>query len=397
MSVESQVREMGKVAKRVLPNGDVRWDARWRDTDGKQRKLTKPTKREAEQELSRIEADLSRGLYIAPDAGKVTFRAYADEWLKGQGFDRSTHDAVELRLRLHAYPTLGSLQLRAVTPSHIRTWLVGMTMADSYKKTIYVNVSCVFSAAVDDSLIPRSPFSARSVKSPKVEARKVIPWPIDQVLALHDALPERFQIVSTIAAGLGLRQGEVFGLSPDDVDFLRGRVEVRRQVKVFGGNRLALSLPKGGKTRTVPLPSTVRDELAAYLTEYPPKSVALPWALPEGDPVTVPLVLTTREGKALNRNYVNTHIWKPALIKCEVDPNRDNGMHALRHFYASVLLDAGESVRALADYLGHSDPGFTLRVYAHVMPTSDERSRKAVDAVLGSRAIAVPSVGVSTP
>jgi site-specific recombinase XerD len=37
-------------------------------------------------------------------------------------------------------------------------------------------------------------------------------------------------------------------------------------------------------------------------------------------------------------------------------------MHALRHFYPSVLLDAGENVKALAEYLGHSDPGLTLRV-----------------------------------
>lgn len=57
-------------------------------------------------------------------------------------------------------------------------------------------------------------------------------------------------------------------------------------------------------------------------------------------------------------------------------------MHALRHFYASVLLDAGESVRALASYLGHADPGFTLRVYTHLMPASEERTRRAIDRVL---------------
>jgi hypothetical protein len=49
-------------------------------------------------------------------------------------------------------------------------------------------------------------------------------------------------------------------------------------------------------------------------------------------------------------------------------PTRDNGMHALRHFYVSVLIDSGESVQAVADYLGHADPGFTLRVYAHLFP-----------------------------
>ncbi|MFD8813851.1 hypothetical protein ACFV23_20735 [Streptomyces sp. NPDC059627] len=54
-------------------------------------------------------------------------------------------------------------------------------------------------------------------------------------------------------------------------------------------------------------------------------------------------------------------------------------MHALRYFYASVLLDAGENIRALSSYLGHADPGFTLRTYTHLMPSSEGRIRKAVD------------------
>ncbi len=54
-------------------------------------------------------------------------------------------------------------------------------------------------------------------------------------------------------------------------------------------------------------------------------------------------------------------------------------MHALRHHYASVLLDAGESIKAVSEYLGHADAGFTLRTYTHLMPASDERTRHAVD------------------
>ena len=56
-------------------------------------------------------------------------------------------------------------------------------------------------------------------------------------------------------------------------------------------------------------------------------------------------------------------------------------MRALRHFHASVLLDAGENIKALADHLGHSDPGLTLRVYAPLMPSGRERTRKAMAAV----------------
>jgi len=61
-------------------------------------------------------------------------------------------------------------------------------------------------------------------------------------------------------------------------------------------------------------------------------------------------------------------------------------MHALRHHYASVLLDGGVSIRAVSEYLGHHDPGFTLRTYAHLMPESEDRARDAIDAAHGAPA-----------
>lgn len=59
-------------------------------------------------------------------------------------------------------------------------------------------------------------------------------------------------------------------------------------------------------------------------------------------------------------------------------------MHALRHFCASAWLDGGVSIRAVSEYLGHTDAGFTLRVYTHLMPASEDRARKAIDRALGS-------------
>jgi integrase len=65
---------------------------------------------------------------------------------------------------------------------------------------------------------------------------------------------------------------------------------------------------------------------------------------------------------------------------------RENGFHALRHHFASVLLSGGVSIRALADYPGHIDTVFTLRVFAHLMPANDERMRTVVDAALAAAA-----------
>jgi integrase len=235
---------------------------------------------------------------------------------------------------------------------------------------------------VDDDLIPKNPCHAQSVRTPKREPSHVIPWEQERVRAVSDALPERYVVAATLAAGLGLRQGEVFGLSPGDVDFLRGVVKVRRQVRLFADGSKAFRLPKGKRERTIPLPESVRDGLAAHLTEFPACAVTLPWQMPDGDPVTVELVLTSPQGSALDRNAFNDRVWARALRTAGVDLRRDNGMHALRHFYASVLLDAGESVKAVSEYLGHTDPGFTLRTYTHLLPTSHERTRRAVDAVL---------------
>jgi len=57
-------------------------------------------------------------------------------------------------------------------------------------------------------------------------------------------------------------------------------------------------------------------------------------------------------------------------------------MH-VRHTYASVLLDAGGSIEALSLYLGHSDPGCTLRICTHLLPSGEDRTRRAIDRALG--------------
>jgi site-specific recombinase XerD len=50
-----------------------------------------------------------------------------------------------------------------------------------------------------------------------------------------------------------------------------------------------------------------------------------------------------------------------------------------------VALANGVDIRALSEYLGHADPGFTLRVYTHLMPSADDRLREAVDAEFAAR------------
>ncbi|MGY5057849.1 hypothetical protein ACWDFR_27890 [Streptomyces sp. 900105755] len=98
----------------------------------------------------------------------------------------------------------------------------------------------------------------------------------------------------------------------------------------------------------------------------------LPWGGPEDDRERkkFPLILTTTYGNALRANISNVEVWKPAPAAVGVIPvrnagerwkaSRKDGFHVLRHTYASVILEAGESVVTLARWLGHSTPTITL-------------------------------------
>ncbi|MGY5630272.1 tyrosine-type recombinase/integrase [Streptomyces sp. UC1A3] len=373
----------------------LRYRARYVAPDGTEKSKSFPDrkKREAERWLANIEADMSRGHYIDPTAGKITFRKYAEDWLATQTTDPATRVAVESRLRLHAFPHLGSRPLASFQPSHIRSWarlLEDTGAASSYRRVIFGNVSAVLSAAVDDGYLARNPCRAGSVRPPKPSPGRVTPWSPERVFAVRDGMPDRLRAMVDVGAGCGLRQGEIFGLAVDDVDPLSGVLHVTQQVKLVNGH-LIFAPPKNNKLRDVPLPDSVASVLATHMTAFPPVEVTLPWLRSDGPPVTRLLYFSTQEGGALRRNDFNTHVWKPALASAGVIPvpgvgerykeSREDGMHALRHFYASVLLDSGESVKAVSTYLGHSDAGFTLRTYTHLMPTSETRTRKAVDAV----------------
>ncbi|WP_405084497.1 tyrosine-type recombinase/integrase [Microbispora sp. NBC_01389] len=372
-----------------------RWQVRWRDDAGQQRKKNFERKADADRFDAKVQSDLAAGTYIDPSAGKITLREYGDKWLAAQTFEESTREAVALRFRLHVYPELGGRELRSLRPSVIQGWTRGLqkSLAPNYVRTVFANLSAVLTAAVDDGLIVKNPCRSGSVKPPAPTRKKIRPWSRDRVEAVRAALPARYRTTVDLGAGLGLRQGEVFGLAVDDIEFLPGVVHVVRQVKIVGA-KLCFAPPKGGKPRDVPLPESVALRLAAHIAEHPPVIVTLPWKEPAGKPVTAQLVFTSRERKAMNRNYFNSFVWKPGLEAVGVIPerrgpsrqwaeSREDGFHALRHHFASALLADGVDVRSLADFLGHHDPGFTLRTYTHLMPSGEERMRKAIDRAFG--------------
>jgi integrase len=386
-----------------------RWQVRWRDDRGEQRKANFPKKQGNDPNIcadafdAKVRDQLNTGAYVDPNAGKVTLTSVGKQWRAGLTADPATLMQIDTRLNRHVFADgkIGdkSIGLLAKRPSMVQEWIKSMESDGLSPGTIggIVGwVSTIFNAAIDDGIVSRNPCEARSVKPPKIPRKKVTPWNLATVNATAGALPDRYSAMVDLGVGCGHRQGELFGIAVEDVDFLGRWVQVRRQVRIIHG-QLVFSTPKGGKDRRVPLVEAVALRLAAHIEAYAPVAVTLPWKVPDGEPVTVNLLFTTEGRKAIVRNEFNK-LWRKARTSAGVPDTRENGCHVMRHTAASAWLAAGVDIRTVAEYLGHADPGFTLRTYSHLMPDAADRARRAMSVFfqgtdVDPSALDVPSEG----
>jgi len=344
-----------------------KWQARYRDDRGKQCKKSFDRHADARRFLAKVTTDLATGAYVDQRGGRTLFREYAESWRQAQVHRPTTVAQVETHLRRHAYPIFGDRALGSVRPSEVQAWVRGLER-DLQPATIgicYSFVSSVFRAAVKDRLIAASP--CIDIRLPKVEPARIEPMSTEQVEALIEAMPERYRALVILGAGTGLRQGEALGLTVDRVNFLRRTLTVDRQLVQVAGSRPAHGpLKTEASYRTIPLPVVVLEALSAHLARYP--------AGGEG------FIFTDhRHGQPIKRTRFSED-WRPACRRAGLPDSIT--FHDLRHYYASLLIHHGESVKVVQKRLGHKNASETLDTYAHLWPDSEDATRAAVDAVL---------------
>lgn len=259
---------------------------------------------------------------------------------------------------------------------NVQAWVKDLTavLAPGSVELAYRWVSSIFKAAVGDRLIAASP--CINITLPKRNDAEVVPLTVSEVEAMAEAVPDRYRALIVFAAGMGLRQGECFGLTVDRVDFLRRHVRVDRQLvgALYGVPEFGPPKSKAG-FRTVPMPEVVSSALAAHLTRYRPGQNGL--------------VFTSRTGNPLRRNTAG-EMWHRARAVAGLPEWAT--FHDLRHFYASLLIAKGCSVKVVQRRLGHQSAMETLDTYGHLWPDSEDETRAAVDEVLAGVSPALSAV-----
>lgn len=351
------------------------WQAKWRDPEtGRQRGKVFKRKDDAVKYGVKMEASILEGAYVLPN--KVTFRSYAERWREAQVHRSATAEQIRGLFSLHVYPVIGDRALSTIRPSEIQAFVKGLSaeLAPATVRVIHRWVGTVFKAAVRDRLIGTSP--CIGVNLPEVMRARVAPLEADKVAALAAAVSDRYRAVVILGAGSGVRISEALALTVDRVDWLRRTITIDRQLVRAPGSRPTFGPVKDrrNRPRAIPVGSVVLDALAAHIAAY--------GTGPEG------LIFTTARGAKVGQAVWGA-AWRRAAGPLGIDTG--DGYHQLRHYYASVLIASGASVKVVQERLGHTSAAMTLDVYSHLFPSDDDHTRDATDAALAG----LPAVSCS--
>lgn len=314
------------------------------------------------------------------------FREYADRWLSitvPATCKPSTMRSYEEILRVHVLPVFGSLPLSEINRLYIKEFLMKKSRekrtfrvkgkerkVDGYSASTLQHIknaiSGIFNLAIDDEVIDVNPAHKLGktirVKDPRLQTDPLNRTELALLLkTIKEHWPTDYPFALTLAR-TGMRLGEVLALQWGDIDFSGRFITVRR-----GISRGKIETPKNGKTRRVDMSRQLTETLLELKKQRRLEDFRKWWG--EG----VEWVFASGTQKPLIASHWRTRVFEKALAKAGLRKIR---IHDLRHGYASMLIQAGESLAYIRDQLGHHSIKVTVDIYGHLAP---EGNKNAVD------------------
>lgn len=359
-------RAFGKL--RQLPS--KRWHASYVDPNGDRQNapVTFPTKTDATAWLDMRHAEIVEHRWKpTPPAepSKVTFHAYAADWMKDRELKPRTRAEYQRILDAKLVPEFGRRLLTSITAADIDAWYRGL---DADKPTArahaYALLRTIMGTAASSSppMIENNPVHIRGAASLKRQ-RTIRPATVAELTAIIEALPPRYQALALLASWTALRFGEVTELRRKDVDLEEGMIHVSRAV-TWPNGVATVSTPKSeAGIRTVTIPPHIVPALEDHLTKF-----AQPGA--EG------LVFPNTDGGHIHHGSLYK-VFKPARAKAG---RPDLTFHGLRHTGATMAAQTGATLAELMNRLGHSTVAAALR-YQHAATARDAEIARKLSAM----------------
>lgn len=316
-----------------------------------------------------------------------TLRQYVDRYMEAR---KSLREVEPTTLRNQEYQLgvvcdhLGAVRLGDVTTAMISDMYVdmlngktrsGRPVKGTYIRAIHSHLSPVFRRAVEEGLIPSNP--CKGVVMPKDDRSQKKAMTREQAHDFVEALDptDPRECAYLLAVTMGLRRGEICGLSWGDVDFDDMTVNVHHSYDMFGN--LKTTKTRAG-VRILPLPEKTAEGLKAQKEAQLRRFARTNAARGEGEGH-----VAQDDSTAVITDWFGARV-SPRSLGSWWDVDRkhfglgDFTLHELRHTYLTLLAETGVHPNVMQQLAGHTKSQITMDIYTHVHM---DAKREAVEAV----------------
>lgn len=335
-------------------------------------------KRTAIAVAKQIEARLILGelrLTKEPENQAPTFEEYAATWMDFNvpaTCKPSTEKDYRSILDNHVLPAFGHKSVTEIKRMMIKKFLLGKVKAGFASSTVSHMKCCIGGAlnvAVDDGVLTANPAHRLGKIFKKKKAHGDIqPYSQDELVSLLESFkshfPEHYPMALTLAR-TGMRLGEALALQWDDIDFDGRFINIQRTF-----SRGNLGSPKNGKHRHIDMSRQLTQVMKEAKHQRKIETINNGWG-------KVPKwAFVSNAGTPLDINHWRKRVFYKAIEKAELRKIR---VHDIRHTYASLLIQAGESLAYVRDQLGHHSISVTVDIYGHLTPGGNKAAVDRLD------------------
>ncbi|MFF3691993.1 tyrosine-type recombinase/integrase [Streptomyces sp. NPDC002221] len=379
------------------------WTVRYREPGGRtgrQREETFRTKTLAEAHGTKMESDKDQGVYIDPNAGKISLRAYAEDWLERRTVGDATVSNYKGFLDNHLIPHLGRKSLASVTKRDIEHFKASIlkVLAESTVYDRMKMVKHIFWSAKEEKLIQEDPAKDVVIKPTNNAVDEDEIPTLDEVNLIHKHISPQYKLTIPLQAGAGLRISEALAFHSGCLrgDFIRVRWQISSKAHLGDSKTRLVPLKhrQEGEYRDVPVAPFIVQECHDHVAEWKP--VPLAFEDKNGRKRAVEVYFPPRErGKGImpTANTYGYHFRKACKAAGLVNPDGSAKYtpHSLRHFFASTALANGVPIHEVSRWLGHKSIKTTVDIYGHLVPEAWDRCRDIMQKAMRPEAPTDPS------
>lgn len=342
------------------------------DATGKRRRPSRTCRTKAEAHAAKRQLLAEHEGQSGSSSASITLLQYLNQWWTSrvEGV-RAKNTAASYKMAIDKYigPRIGRYTLRKVTPRIIEQWIAEMRHSGLGARTIqnsFVVLKSALKRAVRLGEISSNPCDM--VDRPKYEAPEVFPFEESEAKAIiEESYRERLGLIVRVALLSGCRQGELFGIRWNDIDFSRGAIHIRQQIIEGVGYLETAKLKTAASRRSIEIPESLMLEINQHRAGLLKASLLRD------------LVFVDSIGGMLRKSNF-AKVWKRIQINAGIEEPR--GFHHCRHTYCTIQLSNGVPPKVVASVTGHKNVAVLLNTYAHVLDGMQEKARDTIESRL---------------